>query len=70
MRRSESTLNDWMMVEKYPNLKEEVGGWVPGYEISSLLDKILSGGQLPHVLLPPKKSKIKSKSKLMLRLLY
>jgi hypothetical protein len=27
-----------MMVERYPNLKEEVDGSDPGYEISSLLD--------------------------------
>jgi hypothetical protein len=27
-----------MMVERYPNLKEEVGGLIPGYEISSLFD--------------------------------
>ena len=26
------------MAERYPNLKEEVGGSVPGCEISSLLD--------------------------------
>ena len=25
-----------MMVERYPNLKEEVGGSIPSYEISSL----------------------------------
>jgi hypothetical protein len=28
-----------MMVEKYPNVKEEVGGSIPGCEVSSLLDK-------------------------------
>ena len=28
-----------MMVERYPNLKEEVGGSIPGCEISSVLDK-------------------------------
>jgi hypothetical protein len=33
------TLNYWMMVERYPNLKEEVGDLIPGFEISSLLDK-------------------------------
>ena len=33
------TLNYWMMVERYPNLKDEVGGSIPGCEISSLLDK-------------------------------
>jgi hypothetical protein len=27
-----------MMVERYPNLKEKVGGSIPGCEISSLLD--------------------------------
>ena len=36
--RSKTTLNYWMMVEIYPNHKEEVGGSIPGYEISSLLD--------------------------------
>ena len=30
-------LNYWMMVERYPNLKEEVGSSIPGCEISSLL---------------------------------
>ena len=35
---SEMTLNYRMMVEGYPNLKEEVGGSNPGYEMSSLLD--------------------------------
>jgi hypothetical protein len=33
---SETTLNYWMMVERYPNLKEEVGGLIPNCEISSL----------------------------------
>ena len=37
-----------MMVDKYPNLQgEEVGGSIPDYEISSLLDINLQGGQLP-----------------------
>jgi hypothetical protein len=27
-----------MMVERYPNLKEEVGGSIPGCEVSSLRD--------------------------------
>ena len=36
--RSEMTLNYRVMVEGYPNLKEEVGGSNPGCEISSLLD--------------------------------
>ena len=35
----EMTLNYWIMMERYPNLKEEVGGSIPGYEISSLLDR-------------------------------
>jgi hypothetical protein len=40
-----------MMVERYPNPKEEVGGSIPDYEISSLpYGKSLSGGQLPLVL--------------------
>ena len=38
MTWSKMTLNCWMMVERYPNLKEEVGGSIPGREISSLLD--------------------------------
>jgi hypothetical protein len=40
------------MVERYPNLKEEVGGSIPGCEISSplCLTEDLPGGQLPHVL--------------------
>ena len=33
------TLNYWMMVERYPNLTEEVGGLIPGCEIFSLLDR-------------------------------
>ena len=36
---SEMILTDWMVVEIYPNLKEEVGGLIHGCEISSLLDK-------------------------------
>ena len=36
------TLNYWMMEERYPNLKEEAGGLIPGCEISSLLDIILA----------------------------
>ena len=38
----ETTLNYWMMVERYPNLKEEDDGSVPGCEISSLLDRKLA----------------------------
>ena len=43
------TLNYWMMVERYPNLKEEVGGSIPGHEISSLLDKNLALACRPSV---------------------
>jgi hypothetical protein len=32
------TLDCWMVVERYPTLKEEVGGTIPGCEISSLRD--------------------------------
>ena len=39
---SKMTLNYWMMVETYPNLKKEVGGSIPGCEISSLLDRDLA----------------------------
>ena len=38
------------MVERYPNLKEEVSSSIPGCQISSLFDKNLPSGQLPHVL--------------------
>jgi hypothetical protein len=31
-----------MMVERYPNLKEEVGSLIPGCEISFLLDEKLA----------------------------
>ena len=47
---SEMTLNYRVMVEGYPNLKEEVGGLNPSCEISSLLDGHLLGGQLSPVL--------------------
>ena len=36
--RVETALNYWIMVEIYPNLKEEVGGSILSCEISSLLD--------------------------------
>jgi hypothetical protein len=37
-KRSKMTLNYWMMVDRCTqNLKEEVGGANPGYEISSYL---------------------------------
>jgi hypothetical protein len=35
---SETILNYRMMMERYPNLKEEVGSLILGYEISSLSD--------------------------------
>ena len=38
----ETSLNYLMMVERYPNLKEEVGGSIPNCEISSLLDRKLA----------------------------
>ena len=48
---SERTLNYWMMVERYSNLKEEVGGSnLPAVKSPLYLTKNLSGGQLPHVL--------------------
>jgi hypothetical protein len=40
--RSKMTLKNWMVEERYPELKEEVGNSIPGCEISSLLDKITS----------------------------
>ena len=45
---SETTLNYWKMLKRYPNLKEEVGGMIPGCEI--YLTKHLQGGQLSPVL--------------------
>ena len=39
-----------MMMERYPNLNEEVGGAIPGCEISSLLDRNLPCSQLPPML--------------------
>ena len=48
---SKPTLQYWMMVDIIPNLKEEVGGSIPGCEIFSLFDKKnLSGDQLPIML--------------------
>ena len=35
------TLNYWMMMERCPNLKEEVGGSISSSEISSILDRKL-----------------------------
>ena len=39
----------WMMVDRYPNLKEEVSGSIPSYEISSLLDRNLALACRPSV---------------------
>ena len=48
---SKMILDYWMVVERYPNLKEEVDGSIPRSEISSLFDKKNSlGGQLRPVL--------------------
>ena len=52
------TLNYWMMEERYPNLKEEVGGLIPGCEISSLLDKNLALACQPSVPKRKKKTKV------------
>ena len=38
----ETNLKCWMMVERYPNLEEEVEDSILGYDISSLLDRILA----------------------------
>jgi hypothetical protein len=52
-----------MMVERYPNLKEEVGGSNPGCEIFSLLDGKLARWSTASCALalayPPYVSKIK-----------
>ena len=39
---SEMTLNYWLMVDIYPNLKENIGSSIPAFEISSLLDRKLA----------------------------
>ena len=44
-------------MERYPNLKEEVGGSIPGYEISSLLDRYLALACRPSVSKKEKKRK-------------
>ena len=44
LMRSKTTLDYWMVVERCLNLKEKVGGSIPGCEIPSLLD-IRRGGQ-------------------------
>ena len=47
---TETALNYWMMVERCPNLKEEVGSSIPGCEISSLIHRFVPGGKLPPML--------------------
>jgi hypothetical protein len=44
------TLKYWMMVEGYPNLKEEVGGSIPDYEIFSLHEKLTGWSSASYVL--------------------
>lgn len=47
---SDTTLKYWtMLVQRYPNLNEKVGGSFPGCEISCPLDINLPDGQLPPV---------------------
>ena len=67
---SEMTLNYRMMVQRYSNLKEEVGGSNPGCESPLYLTENLPGGQLPPMLwrwpiglLSQKKEKKKEKSR-------
>ena len=43
---SKTTPNYWMMVERYPNLKEEVGGSILKCEYPLYLTKNLSSGHL------------------------
>ena len=51
------TFKYWMMVERYPNLKEEVGGSIPGCEISFLLDRNMELACRPFVSKKNKKIK-------------
>ena len=51
---SEMTLNYSMMVERYPNLKEDIGGSIPDCEISSPLDKFVALTYQPFVSLKKK----------------
>jgi len=46
---SEMNLNYWMIIERYPNLKDEVGGSILSCEIVSLLD--IKTWFLPAILL-------------------
>jgi hypothetical protein len=56
-----------MMVERYPNLKEEVGNSIPGCEISSLPDRKLARWSITSCALAlacrPSVSKKKQKKK-------
>ena len=56
---SEMTLNYSMMVERYPNLKEDIGGSIPDCEISSPLDKFVALTYQPSVSLKKKKKTVK-----------
>ena len=47
---SKMTQSHMTKVERYPNLKEEVGGSILGGEISSLLLENSPNGQLPSML--------------------
>jgi hypothetical protein len=47
---SRTTLNYRMVVERYPNLKEEVDNLIPEVKSPLYLMENLSGGQLPPVL--------------------
>jgi hypothetical protein len=59
------TLNYWMMVERYPNYKDEVGGSNSGCEISSLLARWSTASVLwPSV----SKKKLKTKKSFMSRI--
>ena len=49
-----------MMVERYPNLKKEIGSSIPGCEISSLLDRNQALAYRPYV---SKKKEMKKKKK-------
>ena len=42
----ERILNYWMMMERYPNLRKEVGGLIPACEISSLPNEKLASSAL------------------------
>jgi hypothetical protein len=54
-----------MIMETFLYLKEEVGGSIPGCEISSLqyVTEYLPDGQLPHVLWPLPVGRLSQKKK-------